>query len=419
MSTTQILTIERLGQRGEGIARSERGAVFVPYALAGEKVEVAVKGERGRLVQVLEASPDRIAPICPHYGVCGGCAVQALRPDAYASWKRGLLVEAVAHAGLNVEVAPLLAAQGVGRRRVTFHAKGHSTGFMQARAHEIVEITQCPVLAPGLAHALDAARAIAKTLASHGKPLDLLVTATLSGLDIDLHGCGKLAAHETQRLIALAGEHDLARLSNHGSAMITRRDPLLAMGTVHVVPAPGAFLQATEVAEELIAAMVLAAMPRAKKVADLFSGVGTFALRLAQQADVHAVELSAPALAALAQAANKVQGLRGISTEARDLHRRPLTVAELAGFDAVVFDPPRAGAQAQAQALALSMVPVVVAVSCNIASFVRDAAILVAGGYRLESLTPIDQFLYSAHVEMVGVFRKATPAKGRRKGLLG
>lgn len=420
MSTaTQTLTIDRLGQRGEGIARGDVRAVFVPYALAGEQVEVEVSGDRGRLVQVLAASPGRIAPICPHYGDCGGCAVQALRYETYAAWKRGLLVDALAHAGLQVEVAPLMAAQGAGRRRVTFHANGHVVGFMQARAHEIVEITQCPVLAPGLANALPVARAIAKTLASHGKPLDLLVTATLSGLDIDLHGCGKLAAHETQRLIALAGEHDLARLSNHGTAIITRRDPSLAMGTTHVVPPPGAFLQATGAGEELVAAMVLAAMPRARKVADLFSGVGTFALRLARQAEVHAVELSAPALAALAQAANNVQGLRAISTQARDLFRRPLLAAELAQFDAVVFDPPRAGAQAQAQALARSAVPVVVAVSCNIASFVRDAGLLVAGGYRLESVTPIDQFLYSAHVEIAAVFRKAPLASARRKGLLG
>ena len=420
MSTTmQTLTIDRLGQRGEGVARGDVRAVFVPYALAGEQVEVEVSGDRGRLVQVIAPSPDRIAPICPHYGDCGGCAVQALRHETYAAWKRGLLVDALAHAGVKVEVATLLAAQGEGRRRATLHAKGHSVGFMQARAHEIVEITQCPVLAPGLANALPAARAIAKTLASHGKPLDLLVTATLSGLDFDLHGAGKIAAHETQRLISLATEHDLARLSNHGTAIITRREPSLAMGTAHVVPPPGAFLQATGAAEDMLAALVRAAMPKARRVADLFSGVGTFALRLAAQAEVHAVELSAPALAALTRAANGVQGLRTITTEVRDLFRRPLVGAELAVFDAVVFDPPRAGAQAQATALAQSLVPVVVAVSCNIASFVRDAGLLIAGGYRLESVTPVDQFLYSAHVEMVGVFRKAPLAKARRSGLLG
>ena len=288
---------------------------------------------------------------------------------------------------------------------------------MQARAHDIIEITQCPVLAPGLAGALAASRAIAKTLANHDKPLDILVTATLSGMDIDLHGAGRLAAHELQRLIALAGEHDLARLSNHGAAIITRREPQLAMGKTMVCPPPGAFLQATEVAEDTIAALVAAAMPRARHVADLFSGVGTFALRLADQAEVHAVEQSAPALAALARAAHAAQGLRAVTTETRDLVRRPLAGDELAGFEAVVFDPPRAGAPAQAAALAAGAVPIVVAVSCNIASFARDAALLIGGGYSLESVTPIDQFLYSAHVEIVGVFRKT--AKGKRKGLLG
>jgi 23S rRNA (uracil1939-C5)-methyltransferase len=415
----QTLTIERLGQRGEGVARGAEGPVFVPYALAGEYVEAETSGERGKLLRVLAASPDRVAPICPYYGVCGGCAVQALRYEAYAAWKRGLLVDALAHAGVKADVAPLVAAHGQGRRRVTFHARGHVVGFMQARAHEIVEIAQCPVLAPALANALIVSRAIAKTLASHGKPLDILVTATLSGLDIDLHGAGKLAAHETQRLIWLAGEHDLARLSNHGAAIVTRREPSLAMGKAHVAPPPGAFLQATEAAEETLAALVSRAMPRARRVADLFSGVGTFALRLAAQADVHAVELSAPALAALAKAANNAQGLRAVTTEARDLFRRPLAGDELTDFDAVIFDPPRAGAQAQAAALAQSAVPTVVAVSCNAASFARDAAILTAGGYRLESVTPIDQFLYSAHVEIVGVFRKTPSARAKRKGLLG
>lgn len=415
----QTLTIDRLGQRGEGLARGMAGAVFVPYALAGETVEAEVSGERGMLKRVLTPGADRVAPICQHYGVCGGCAVQALRYEAYADWKRGLLTDALAHAGLRTPVAPLVAAQGEGRRRATFHARGHEVGFMQARAHDIVEIEMCPLLAPGLAGGLAAARAITRTLVNHGKPLDILVTATLSGMDIDVHGAGNIAAHELQRIIVLAGEHDLARLSSHGAAIVTRREPLLAMGAAHVSPPPGAFLQATLDAEEKLAALVAAAMPRARRVADLFSGVGTFALRLAAQADVHAVERSAPALAALARAAHAAQGLRPVTTQARDLLRRPLAGDELAPYDAVVFDPPRAGAQAQAAALAQSAVPVVVAVSCNIASFARDASLLTAGGYSLESVTPIDQFLYSAHVEIVGVFRKAPPAKNRRKGLLG
>ena len=415
----QTLKIERLGQRGEGVARGDAGAVYVPYALGGEIVEAQVKGDRGALSRVLEASVDRVAPICAHYGVCGGCAVQALRTAAYADWKRGLLVDALAHAGLQVNVAPLVAAQGEGRRRATFHARGHAVGFMQSRAHEIVEIERCPVLAPGLDGALGVSRAIAKTLANHDRPLDILATATLSGMDIDLHGAGKIAAHELQRLIGLAGEHDLARLSNHGVAIVTRREPMLAMGAAHVVPPPGAFLQATLAAEEIISARVAQAMPRARKIADLFSGVGTFALRLAREAEVHAVELNPPALGALTRAANGAAWLRAVSSEARDLFRRPLFGDELAPFDAVVFDPPRAGAQAQAGALAQSSVPVIVAISCNIASFTRDAALLAAGGYALESVTPIDQFVYSAHVEIVAVFRKAKTPKTKRKGLLG
>ena len=416
--TLQTLVIERLGRRGEGVAQGPDGPVYVPYALAGETVTAEVSGERARLVDVLKPSPDRVAPVCPWFGTCGGCAVQTLAAEPYAEWKRGLVASALAREGMQATVAPLVPAHGAGRRRVTFHARDTTVGFMRVRAHEIVAIDACPILAPELAGALAAARAIARTLARLGKPLDILVTATLSGLDIDLRGPGVLGAAETQRLFMLADTHDLARLSNHGVAFVTRREPLLRMGLALVAPPPGAFLQATVAAEEMIAARVVDAVAGGR-VADLFGGVGTLALRLATASRVHAVELAAPALVALARAANTTPGLKAVTTEARDLFRRPLTKEELAPYDAVVFDPPRAGAEAQAKDLARSHVPTVVVVSCEPTSFARDAALLVAGGYALESVTPIDQFLYSAHVETVAVFRKPRQARARRPRLLG
>jgi 23S rRNA (uracil1939-C5)-methyltransferase len=417
------LKIERLGQRGEGIAKGEQGAqtlVFVPYALAGETVLAEVDGQRGHLAEVLVASPERITAFCPHFGTCGGCAVQTLAAPAYAAWKRDLLVQALQHAKVNIEVGGLVDAHGSGRRRASFHVRYDSrgkakVGFMQARAHEIVEIDSCPILAPSMQGALATARALATTLQASQKPLDIAVTASLSGLDIDIRGHGPLDASATQRLIQIAERQDLARLCNHGQRLIERRIPILRMGRADVSPPPGAFLQATEAGEAALAASVAQALVGAARIADLFSGVGTFALRLAENARVHAVDSEETSLAALAKAARAMPDLQDVTIERRDLFRRPLATDELATFDAVVFDPPRAGAEAQAKALAGSTVRLVVAVSCNVQTFARDAALLCAGGYEITSITPFDQFRHSPHVEIVGVFRRpATPKRRRR-----
>jgi 23S rRNA (uracil1939-C5)-methyltransferase len=417
------LHIEKLGARGEGVSHGRDGLIFTPYALPGEAIRAEVDGERGKLVEVLKASPDRIAAVCPYFTHCGGCAVQTLAEPAYAAWKRGLVAEALHNAGVEIEVGPLLEAWGAGRRRATFHARNDQRGqphlgFMQARAHRIVEIDACPILAPEMAPALPAARELAGILSPLEKPLDFHVTASVSGLDIDIRGCGALQFPMEQQLIAAADRLDLARLANHGAAMVERRPPEIAMGRARVAPPSGGFLQATAAGEEALARLVIEAVGGAKKVADLFCGVGTFSLRLAEKAEVWCVESDVESLAAGLRAGRAATGLRPVKGEARDLFDRPLLASELNAFDAVVFDPPRAGAETQARELAKSAVPVVVGVSCNAQTFARDAKILVSGGYALEAVTPVDQFLYSAHVELVGVFRKASIKKARRR-LLG
>lgn len=422
-----VFEIEKLGQRGEGVARADGGLVFVPHGLPGDVVRAEIDGERGRLLEVVAPSPDRIAPICSLYGACGGCAVQGLAPAPYAAWKRDLVLQAFAHAKIAVEAAALVDAHGEGRRRATFHARvrrdalGRGTvecGFMRARAHDIVDIDACPVLAPSMVDAPRAARALAVALAHLDKPLDILVTATDAGLDVDLRGCGQLDEASTARLVAQAARLDLARVSNHGTIVIERRAPHLAMGKALLTPPPGVFLQATRAGEETLARLAVEAVDGARRVADLFAGVGTFALRLAERSQVHAVESGKAALAALARAAGHASpALKPVSVEARDLVRRPMSAEELAPFDAVVFDPPRAGAEAQARELARSQVPLVVAVSCNPQTLARDARILLDGGYALEKLTPVDQFRHSPHVEVVAAFQRPRP-KGRRKGRL-
>ncbi|PWB94050.1 class I SAM-dependent RNA methyltransferase [Methylosinus sporium] len=416
----QRLTIERLGHKGEGVARMEEGLVFAAFALPGETVLAEVEGERARVVDILEPSPDRIEPFCPHYGVCGGCAVQTLAAPAYAQWKRGLAETALRNAGLDWPVEPLIDAHGAGRRRVTFHARYERgvahVGFMRARSHDLVEIDVCPLLEPRLVGAPAAARALAQALALRGKPLDIAATAATGGLDIDIRGAGALEERETLALLELAESLDLARLANHGRLVTLRLPPGVMIGNIQVFPPPGAFLQATAEGEAAIARLVAKGVgDKAKNVADLFCGVGAFALRLAAQARVTAIDSDVAAVEALDRAARTARGLRPISAQARDLFRRPLDVQELNAFDAVVFDPPRAGAMAQAQALAASTVRRIVAVSCDPQSFARDAAILSKGGYAAKFITPIDQFRHSPHLELVALFERAAEAAPRRR----
>ncbi|HEX4765130.1 MAG TPA: TRAM domain-containing protein [Lichenihabitans sp.] len=418
------LRVESLGRRGEGVARRDGRAVYVPFALPGETVLADVDGERGHLRSVLEARPDRRRPLCPYYGTCGGCAVQTLSPEPYAAWKRGIVVAALRHAGLEAEVSDLVDAHGEGRRRATFHVRFGARprdmhlGFMEARSHRIVDIDACPVLAPCLSGAVPAARRIAGVLYETGKPLDILITATDGGLDLDLRGLGRADETLTRRLIAIAGEIGLARLSNRGEVLVERCAPTLSMGRAIVALPPGAFLQATAAGEAALAALVIEGVGSARHVADLFSGVGTFALRLAERAGVSAWDNEPRAIVALDRAARTAAGLRAVAATVRDLIARPLLPEELTGVEAIVFDPPRAGADAQANHIARSGVPSVVAVSCDAGTFARDAATLVAGGYAIERVTPVDQFRHAAHVEIVAVFRRRKAATRRRR-LLG
>lgn len=406
---TEHLTIASMGHRGDGIAETDNHAVYVPYTLPGETVEVeAVPGhpDRRRLLAVNAASPERVAPICAHFGTCGGCAVQHWSPASYRAWKRGLLVEALAQAGLQVAVGDLIDAHGEGRRRAVFHARsrGHDileVGFAAYRSHRIVDIDRCPVLSPALDGAIDAAWDLAEIVKHKGKPLDIQVTATQSGLDVDLRGSGALPPETMSRLARAADAHRLARLTRHGELVAQRAVPTVRMGKAAVPLPPGAFLQATAEGEASLARLVCAHAAAARTIADLFCGVGPFALRVAERARVTAADSDAAALAALDEAARSTPGLKPVATERRDLYRRPFAEPELKPFDAVVFDPPRQGALAQAQRLARSAVPVVIAVSCNAATFARDVRILVDGGYRLEAVTPIDQFRYTPHVEIV------------------
>ncbi|TCT07578.1 class I SAM-dependent RNA methyltransferase [Aquabacter spiritensis] len=402
--------IARVGAQGDGIAETEDGPLFAPFTLPGERVEGRRDKDMLRVERILAASDARVTPECGHFGRCGGCLLQHWGADPYLRWKRDLVVFALAREGVETEVRPLVDAHGAGRRRAIFHARqaGAQTivGFAERKSHTMIPIVACPVLAPALANALPAARALAEALAPLKKPLDLHVTATDAGMDVDVRGSGPVPPMIAMDLAAIAARFGLARLTRHGELVAQREPPFVMMGGARVTLPPASFLQATQAGEDALAGLVAEALAGASHVADLFCGVGTFALRLAARARVAAFESNGGAIAALARAGAATAGLKRIDAEVRDLFRRPLLAEELARYDAVAIDPPRQGAEAQARELGRARLARVAYVSCSVATFARDAKILTAAGFDLRHVVPIDQFRYSPHVELVGVFER-------------
>ncbi|MER9762125.1 class I SAM-dependent RNA methyltransferase [Mesorhizobium sp. M0138] len=401
-------TIKRLGSQGDGVAETETGELFIPFTLPGETVTAARERDRAMLMAVLETSPLRVDPACRHFTECGGCAVQHLQADAYQQWKRDKVVHALK--GIAGDIGALVPCAPHTRRRVVLAARRADTGmllgFHRHLSPEIIPIEECPISLPEIVAALDRLRSVADLVCATTKSFRMAVTVTGSGLDVAVYESGKLG--ENQRRVAsnFIMANGFARLSIDDEIVIEPKKPVVMFGTVAVAIPPGAFLQATQAAEQTMADLVGGHLKRARKVADLFAGCGSFALRLAAKSEVHAVEGDAAALSALDRGSRFATGLKRVTGERRDLFRRPLTFKELNAFDGVVFDPPRAGAEDQSKQIARSDVPIVAAVSCNPVTLARDLRILIDGGYILKSVTPIDQFLWSPHVEAVALLEK-------------
>ena len=404
------LVISRLGAQGDGVADTPEGPVFVPFALPGETVTVARVKNRATLLAVIEPSGLRVAPPCRHFTECGGCALQHLSTPAYLAFKRERVVDALATRGIDAPVGDTIACAPASRRRAVFSVRlgdrGIVLGYNRALSHDLVDIAECPILVPAIVAALPLLRHLAGIVAATRDPFHLTVTQTDSGLDIAAVGSGPLSEAARRAAADFAIRERIARLSVDGETVVEPVKPAISLGTATVAPPPGAFLQAVASAEAAMAQLVMGHLGKAKRVADLFSGSGTFALRLAARSDVHALEADAAALSALDRGFRFAAGLRKVTVEKRDLFRRPLTFKELNLYDGVVFDPPRAGAEDQAKQIARSDVARVAAVSCNPVTLARDLALLVEGGYRVLSVTPVDQFLWSPHVEAVALLEK-------------
>jgi 23S rRNA (uracil1939-C5)-methyltransferase len=409
----RALTIERVGAGGDGVSV---GPVFTPLTLPGEEVLADVAGDRGELVELTAASPDRLAPPCPHFGDCGGCALQHWAPGPYLAWKAEQIRLALARERLETEVLPAFAAPTGSRRRLALHARpdgrgGALVGFKARRSWRLTPIEVCTVAHPRLVAALPALRRLAAPLFEQPKSAPTLhVTLTDTGLDVDITGVerksGGLSADARVRVAAIAAEADLARVTLDGETLFQVREPMVRVGRASVALPAGGFLQAVAEAEAAMAAFAHDALAGAPRVADLYCGVGAFALRLAETSAVAAYDISAAAVRALNTAQGATVGLKAVTAEARDLVRRPVLAAELKRIDAAVIDPPRAGAAEQHRELAASTVARVAGVSCNPVTFARDARILTGAGFTLSRVLPVDQFLWSPHVELVSLFER-------------
>lgn len=417
---TDEVVIESLGAGGDGIARLNGKSCYIPFTAPGDRVRLGDIAPRGpgftaEMVELIAEGPERVKPLCRHFGTCGGCALQHVEGAALARWKRERITECLSMAGIEgVEVLETLTSPISSRRRVDFIAakrkKGVMIGFHLRRSKQIFDVGECPVLHGDLVALVKPLRALLPELMPRNSTARISATVTEKGPDLLITAPNTLDLTAREKLAAFANEQGLSRLSwqQEGDDLIepvaARENAEVRMSGTAVIPAPGAFLQATEAGEETLAAAAMEALQGTKNIADLFAGCGSFTFPLAKSARLHAVEGDAALTNALQAAANKA--VLPVTTETRDLFRRPLLAAELNAFDGVLFDPPRAGAKAQVEEIAKSSVPTVVAISCNPVSFARDMAILMEGGYKLGPVRPVDQFLFSPHVEMVAALKK-------------
>lgn len=402
--------IERLGHLGDGIAQGPDGAIYVPGMLPGEEVEGELQGDQLADFRIVTPSVNRVKPPCTHAKTCGGCMMQHASDAFVAEWKLGIVKGALAGQGLEAPFRPIITSPRNSRRRATIAARrtksGALTGFHARASDMVVDVPHCQLLHPDLIATFPGLEALVKLGGSRTAEVSLTITRSLSGADVMVVGGKPLDSALQLELARVTETFGFARLTWNGETVALRTAPMQRFGKALVSPPPGAFLQATLEGERALLQSVALAIGPARKIVDLFAGVGTFALPLAERAEVHAVEGDAAMMAALEKGARNAEGLKRVTVETRDLFRRPLEDDEFKGVEAVVIDPPRAGAEAQIAVLAKSKVPVIAHVSCNPISFARDAKLLIAGGYQLDWVQVVDQFRWSAHVELVARFSR-------------
>lgn len=399
------VTITQLGRQGDGIAA---GPIYVARALPGEVVAGEIDGDVIAAPKILTPSAHRVSPPCRHFKTCGGCQMQHASDALVAEWKTDMIRTALAHNRIDTDIRPVLTSPAHSRRRAKYTARrtkaGSIGGFRAGSSHDIIDIHSCTVTHEALAHGPDLTRALAVLGASRKGALSVQVTATLNGLDVGVEGGKPLDRALSESLPAVMAQFGLARLTWEGELVAQVAPPRHRIGRAEVSLPPGAFLQATDHGEAALQACVVEALGGTGPAADLFAGCGTFALHLAGTRPVQAFEGDAAMTRALQDAANHAGLTYPVRAWVRDLFGNPLLPDELAKFEAVVLDPPRAGAAAQIVQIAKALPPLVAYVSCDPGSFARDASVLRDAGYRLDWVQPVDQFRWSPHVELAARF---------------
>ena len=408
--------IRALGALGDGVASHTSGSVFVPFTLAGETVAISGTPPHMNLDKVKNASQDRIEAPCPYYGTCGGCNVQHLANAPYLEWKRSIVGDAFSQVGINTDIEPVISTEGASRRRVTFSAQNLDgqlvLGFNKAKSHDLVDVEVCKIALPAIEKSLPELRTVLPSLLRGAGVLSAMVSACDNGLDLAI--TVEEAPNETMMasFVRAFARSSFLRASINGDVVVEKEKPLISFDEAVVEVPAGGFLQAVASAENEIAAIVTTHLNKSKRIVDLFCGSGTFTLRLAKRSRVHGVEMEQNALDALASA-NVPAGTKSVTTERRDLHQLPLMNSELKAFDGICLDPPRAGAEDQIKEIAKTDIRRIAYVSCNPTTLARDAAMLMKAGFKVDKVVPVDQFIYSHHVEVVALFSKA-PVKGNR-----
>ena len=404
------LFIEHLSIQGDGIAKGPDGPIYVPFTLPTEEIEGEVIGNRIPNPRILTPSDYRVRPPCSHFKTCGGCALQHVEEGFLADWKAEVVETALAAHGLTADVRPTITSPAQTRRRATFSGrrtkKGAMVGLHGRASDSIVAIPSCTLLHPSIIAAVPAMEAFCKIGAARKGSISIGITQTENGPDISVFDAKEADAAVLTNLGQLSEEFKLSRLSWNGEVVALRAPPVQSFDGISVTPPPSAFLQATEAGQNALTQAVIEAIGPAKNIVDLFAGCGTFSLPLSKQAQVLAVEGEASLLIALDAGWREADGLKTVRTEKRDLFRNPLLPEDLTKFDAVVIDPPRAGAKAQCEALANSTLPRIAFVSCNPVTFARDARILCEAGYSIDWIQVVDQFRWSPHVELVAQFTR-------------
>ncbi len=399
-----MLTIESLNHLGMG--RAFDGQSLLPRVLPGEEVAVAQDGT----VRIVTPSPNRVAAPCRHFKSCGGCAMQHGADAFVAEWKTDIVRNALRARGLDADMRPIVTSPPQSRRRAKFSGrrtkKGAMVGFHAKASDMVVQVPDCQLITPALAQVLPALEALTVIACSRKGEIDLTVTDAPLGADILVETDKQLTPQLQIELAAFAQANGLSRLAWNDETLVAINAPAQDFGDTAVTPPPGAFLQATKEGELALLAAVTEVTQHATRIVDLFAGCGTFTLPLAKWAEVHAVEGAGDMLMALDRGWRVGHQLHKVTTETRDLFRRPLEPDEFAPFDAVVIDPPRAGAEAQTATLAQSAVSTVAMVSCNPATFARDGATLTAAGFDMNWVQVVDQFRWSPHVELVASFTR-------------